>query len=272
MLLVAARSKRLLLIQWSRPFPLEEFLVPPVGGINWTVPTWLAPRIEKKGDKKGNLKGLIPSSMNDGVVLRTRYQSGNHGADYFNNETNAVPFDELYHDMFRVLFEPAPPVAKLIETNMMTLGLRPGEYVAAHFRALYGRDSRHPDETVKVAINAVNCASELRPGGPVFFAADHKVAIDFVKEYAAKSNLPVVSLDHEDEPLHLDKDTNWTDRHPSAYYATFVDLYLLGQSRCMAYSNGGFGTFGLLLSYDASCSVRYFSKKIIKNCPTWVKA
>ena len=271
MLLLAARSQRLLLIQWSRPFPLEEFLVPPVGGVDWTAPDWLTPYF-KTGYMTTGLNMLLPYTQKADLILKTRYQSGNHGAYYYNNQTEAdsATFEEVYHDMFRVLFHPSPPVAKQIEMNLNELGLVPGEYAAAHFRVLYGRNTRPVNQTKEVAINGINCASELFPGGKVFFAADQKLAVDFVKEYAQQNNLPVVSLSHADEPLHLDKASNWTLRSPSDYYATFVDLFLLGQSRCMAYSNGGFGTFGLLLSYNSSCSVRYFSKKILKHCPRWV--
>jgi hypothetical protein len=38
LLMLAHRARRLLFIHWSRPAPLEEFLVPPAGGMDWTVP------------------------------------------------------------------------------------------------------------------------------------------------------------------------------------------------------------------------------------------
>ena len=36
-------QRRLLLIYWTKPTKLEEFLLPPKGGIDWRVPTWLQP-------------------------------------------------------------------------------------------------------------------------------------------------------------------------------------------------------------------------------------
>jgi hypothetical protein len=41
MLRMAAMTKRFLLIHWTRPAKLEEFLLPPKGGIDWRVPDWL---------------------------------------------------------------------------------------------------------------------------------------------------------------------------------------------------------------------------------------
>jgi hypothetical protein len=41
MLRMAASTDRLLLIHWNRPAKLEEFLLPPKGGLDWRVPDWL---------------------------------------------------------------------------------------------------------------------------------------------------------------------------------------------------------------------------------------
>ena len=273
LILIAARSQRLLLIQWTRPFPLEEFLVPPVGGIDWRAPAWLTRKFESEASP-GKLKEVVRVAMTAALIVKTKVQSSDHGAKYYNNQTEAdsATFDEVQRDIFQVFFEPSRAVARQLDANMKELGLIPGQYAAAHFRALYGRDSRPPGEMKAVSVNAVNCASELRPGGKVFFAADNKLAVEFVNEYAEMNSFPIVTLAHSDEPLHLDKALNWTLRSPADYYATFVDLLILSRSRCVTYSNGGFGTFGLLLSYNISCSVRHFAKKILQVCPKWMAA
>jgi hypothetical protein len=41
MLMLANKTGRMLFIKWSRPAPLQEFLVPPTGGFDWTIPEWL---------------------------------------------------------------------------------------------------------------------------------------------------------------------------------------------------------------------------------------
>ena len=277
LLLLAHRSQRLLLIKWTRPCALEEFMLPPRGGLNWTTPDWLFSEIEQLGPLAVQLSGLLPVVESSEMVVRTRYQSNNAGALYYNNQTeyvgqNNLTFETVYHDLFRTVFEPSPPVASLVNAAMEQMGLVPGHYSAAHVRALYGRQHRNPNETALISLNAVNCASELRPGGPVYFAADTKHAVDVVRGYATQHQLPIRFTAHPTEPLHLDKFENWTTSPPSDFYASFVDLYLLAQSRCVAYSNGGFGTFGLILGYDPFCSVRYFQRKILHECPHWVAA
>ncbi len=37
-IMIANKTRRVLLVKWERPAPLETFLVPPEGGINWTIP------------------------------------------------------------------------------------------------------------------------------------------------------------------------------------------------------------------------------------------
>jgi hypothetical protein len=39
---MAYETHRILLIRWTRPAMLEEFLVPPKGGFDWRVPSWMA--------------------------------------------------------------------------------------------------------------------------------------------------------------------------------------------------------------------------------------
>ena len=267
MIHLAAKNNRLLLIRWTKPCPLEEFLVPPPGGLDWRLPAWLTPHVHYVGPMPVQLKGLLPTLNGREVVVRTKYQSNNHGAEYFDEQKLGVTFREVYHDLFRSVFQPSKPVGELIDKQMEELKLVPGEYASAHFRVLYGREDRPKDQTKEVTINAINCASELRPGGPVYFAADQKYATDAAREYAAAQNLPVVMVEHEVEPLHLDKGES---KSASDYYSVFVDLFLLGESRCLAFNNGGFGQYGLLLGYNSTCSVRHHAKKILKHCPKWI--
>jgi len=258
-ILLAMRSKRLLYIRWTRPCPLEEFLLPPKHGYNWTMPDWLATLMdtaqEMNSHVRANNKGIIADVYNNSTLVRARLQTFDGGSAYFNEELNhtGYTYESIYHDLFRTLFEPAPPVQAIIDEELKSVGLTPGEYATAHYRAFYGK--RMPDEAKirSTAINAVECASELRPGGPVYFASDSVYAIQSIKDYAQEHKRPVVTIQN-DEPLHLDKakSTNAAD-----YYSVFVDLFLLGMGNCASFGMGGFGRYGLLLSYNASCWNRH---------------
>ena len=45
MLRIAYYTKRLLFIHWTKPARLEEFLVPPKGGLDWRLPDWMAKEV-----------------------------------------------------------------------------------------------------------------------------------------------------------------------------------------------------------------------------------
>ena len=262
--LEAARYKRLLLIWWEKPKPLEEFLLPPEGGVDWRVPDWFKKNIRKNsrfklGGGANDVENRLKSRPNEPIVL-LKIQTPSAGEDFYGEHPFAKStYQDVFHGLFRHFFTPAPRLASLIDSKMKEHNLVPGEYAATHLRSMYGnREWRDPQETITLTVNGINCASTLFPGAPVYFAADIKFAVEVAREYGRQHSLPIGSLDFNDDPIHLDKDENWYKRKASTYDDTFVDLYMLGQSRCVAYSNGGYGTFGSLLSYNASCNTRFF--------------
>jgi hypothetical protein len=278
LMLLAARHKRLLFISWDRPAPLEEFLLPPDGAnrVDWRVPVWLKNLRSIRATTAKVTTDLINDleRRDDLIEIRTTIQTPDAGKSFYESQPEAdSTYESVFHDLFRAFFTPAPRLAALMDTTMRDHGLVPGQYASAHLRAMLGnRKWRDPHETIKLTVNAINCASELFPGGPVYFAADIKFAVEVAQEYGRQNKLPVATLDFNADPIHFDKDNAWKTRDPSEYDDTFVDLFMLGQSRCVAYSNGGFGIFGQLISYDSNCTVQHFKqRKIRKNC-SWTHA
>ena len=255
LLLMAYRYKRIFLIHWTRPFPLEEFLVP--NAINWTVPEYLPLTDGEQNGKMVAKATMIEmySSKTRMRFVRTKMQSFDGGVTVYESTTDST-YAEIYHDLFRLLFDPAPPIARTLKQEMDDAGLVQGEYAVAHYRAFYGRSSRRPESIAKFAVNAVNCASQLRPGGPVYFASDSLYALGTVRNYSKEHGYKIVTIENQ-EPLHLDKDDGDSERKPSDYYSIFVDLYLMGMGHCFSYGQGGFGRYALLLSYNATCSRRH---------------
>lgn len=68
-------------------------------------------------------------------TVRSWYQSSNGGAGWYDEQLTdgEVPFDELYHEVWKIFFAPSPPVAQAIQSEMDDLGLVPGEYSSAPF-------------------------------------------------------------------------------------------------------------------------------------------
>jgi hypothetical protein len=236
MLLAAARSGRIFFISWSRPCRIEEFLRPGPA-LNWSLPDWLDEAIAKS--KHPNLRSmstrastLIENAMRpEGQTIYSHLHDFQGGSTQYNEDQGPNMYETVYHDLFHALITPSPPIAKRIKellavksstsgsgrdekplSNSQTL-LIPGQYTVAHYRAEYGNEvNRHPMLTSpeflqRVALNALNCASSLYPGGaPIYFASDSMLALEAVRNFSATSTRPIVTFNRsEAQPLHLDK-------------------------------------------------------------------
>jgi hypothetical protein len=290
-LVAAARFKRIFMIYWEQPQRLEEFLLP--NEINWTVPSWLydivgsenIKRSERGKDLSRHLqqsskKLVVKGNLQERWGGTQRYQqlveadnctdfgltrrSGNQTAAYEQlhryHDLGAAAYRNFYHDMFRSMFTPVPPIAQLTLQRLKSTSLTPGLFAGAHFRAFYGTND---EKTIphkwqrKWAINAVNCASILQPGSPVYFASDSIIAVQAVQEYASTENRSIVTLPNDHDPIPIEMAPGWESRPASDLYTIFVDLLLLGSGRCVAYGSGGYGRYASLLSHDSSCAMEH---------------
>ena len=206
------------------------------------------------------------------TVLRTRYQSDTAGKDIYDSaryqQDNDPSFDQVFGPLWRLLFRPSPAIAALLEDQLRSNGLVPGHYVSSHLRALYQSNDVPLVLIRRMAHHAVNCASMLRPGAPIFFASDSSNATQMVQTYASekKAHL-VVHVPNPNPPLHIDRDRDWRTRQPSDYFDTFVDV------RCVVYvgacGSRGDLVFGLSLPAYPSLLFRLFVPSIGHFTSSW---
>jgi hypothetical protein len=259
------------MIRWNRPCRLEEFLLPNI--LNWTVPDFLLSNVQNNGTFANRARIIRSVALHSEIsIVECMVQSHYGGEDEFIklfhdfNETT-LPYPDIYGDIFRTLFKPSMPVAKLVEDEMDTLNLFPGQYVTAQYRAYY----RYEDDKSKLQVqevlshskHAVNCAHKLLPDHPIYFSSDSNQAEDLAVEYGKSLNYSVVFQQNQDDPLHLDADSIKNQTHPpKAYYDIFVDLWVMGNARCVTYGVGGFGRWAMLLSFDPKCvAVHSYARK-----------
>ena len=231
-----------------------------------------------------NGKRLVPAQIirnyaeGNMTLIRSRYQSFNGGSDWYNDNLLEGPkepkFDEVFASVWKIFFRPSKPVEQIIRSELTKFKLVPGHYTGAHLRALYAIDSRPKEEIEVWTDNALNCASQLRPGGyPILFASDSDYATSYSHKYVLNkpNNISVVTRTHHpNPPLHLDRAKYWERRPASDYYDTFVDLYLLALAGCVTYNKGGFGHWGLLIGGNITCTIEQDAKtKLRKKCE-WV--
>lgn len=261
LLRIAYYTKRILLIHWVKPAPLTEFLVPPKGGMDWTVPTWmegmlLTPTIG--GSVDYTEREIRDNARNPQIALvRSKMQEYHGGRIYYDQElVESEPnFETVFSEVWKTFFTPSPAIRQRLEGEMAAMALAPYKYTAAHCRVLYGVDDRPDWIQQSWATNALNCASELRPTNPIFFTSDSATATDHAKRYGESLNATVATrLPTPNPPLHID--FGWRRRPPSDFFDGFVDLYILAQADCVTYNKGGFGILGLLMSRNASCGIR----------------
>ena len=293
----AYETSRIFFIKWEKPAPLEEFLEPPPGGLDWRLPQWLDAKLPWSDRKETN--GLLVGKV--GPVDMTQ------GAEKYDasKNTNEAPYHIMFHDCWMALFRPVPPIQAIIDRNLRQLGLAPGAYVAVHIRSKYLDDNSDKIDFIR---NAVSCGLQLQPGQPIFVASDSNAVLKEATCFKPGNSLnrqensfsqPVIvsrqgrcpsmstntstnTPSRIGEPLHLDNGDNFlctgcANHYVSArdYYDTFVDLYLLASGGCVVAGRGGYGVWASRMSTNASCLMfhadqdpgsgnKYFSKA--KSC------
>jgi hypothetical protein len=244
------------------------------------------------------------------LTINVRYQSYTGGATYYDTHQptygGGPNFTEVYHHVWKVLFTPHPMIATMVQDQLQKLQLQPHRYASIHVRAHYRveKEKRATKFIQSWAPHAVTCASALLPGGPYFMASDSMHAIRVAQAFGTKHHVRVAAREEEEEPddataaaavavvavnnnkqknkklvrvnptkepLHLDMSSSHR-QHASDYYDTFVDLYLLALGKCVSYGVGGFGTWALLISANATCGIKHYNGQSMLPCQWHEKA
>lgn len=274
MIMIASMFRRVLLIQWGRPAELQEFLLPPRGGVDWRVPLSIKEFVMNDENVSKTIKTgtiILGKAHHDQnlTVLRTVFQAHDKGAGFYNEYRpggdTELDFYQVFHPVWQVFFTPSPPVAKLIQINMESNNLIPGNYVAVHLRALYNVKARNDGLIRRWAKHGIDCASNLTRSPFFYFASDSIVASRAAVEYGKEKGVVVVG--HEDtEPIHLDDRDNWQARKPSVYFGSFLDLYLMSMGHCVAHGIGNYGKFASMMSNNVSCAMQHHYQKGLADC------
>lgn len=261
-------------MQWMNPCALEEFLLPPLGGIDWTVPTNLdtSNAVWYTYDDHDNMQLADNDSYQQYPLIKTWHSPWTFvgGMPLLAKALNVSSLsDPIFSQIYQVLLTPSPPVQRLMDKTMKNLGLVPQQYNGVHLRARYPGTStafepksslfsRSIDadgfkwtsdakqEVLRLATHAIDCLeSNNTYEYPIYFASDTNEAVKLVTKQD-----DVVGMVTPLERMHL----NRNDRiglirktPPSAFYPAFVDLWILSQASCLAVGAGGYGVFASIL-------------------------
>lgn len=290
-LALAAKSKRLLFLKWNRPFPLEQFLIPRQYW-NWSVPSSLSRLLDNNAKSPLYNQTTILSKkskqLSNAVLNEQKWLvQGNlqfSGAELYNEL--AVELDpiqkqpdyvSLYHSFFHTTFAPVPAVETRVKQIFQEQRLAPNKFVVAHIRAKYFgepfRETGNLTALQEIVDNAICIAAskQVEKNKVVYLATDAQVALDAATQSKYNQTVRIVSRlgitaerdSVPEDPPHL----NFAQRDdPSAFYSIFVDLMVMSQSECVVFGAGGFGRFGSLLSFNASCRQAHSIKGIPQEC------
>lgn len=306
-LLFAHKSGRVLLIKWEKGNDLEDFLVPPIGGINWTLPSNMT---ISDGYHMGNWENIMPwlqEPIQETSVKRYRKlviggSAGTGGSmDFYRIEQQYKPNNApawfstkrrpngIMKETWEILFEPTPSVQNEITKTMSELGLSPRKYVVVHFRAediyfkkedlkssndstlilLNEDDYTTDEERISEIHNAIDCAFQLSQKhkdtyNKVYFTSSDNKDVKYVLRKSPYKDKVIGKDDvirfHSDEPYQ-----GWKDElhpNPEHLYQTYVDLYIMKNSYCVAYGSLGFGLLGARIAGE-KCMLNYEDRKSV---------
>jgi hypothetical protein len=267
---VAAMTGRLLLFHWERPYELSEFLDPVT--INWKIPPYI--KVPRHLFIFTRVTDVPFIQKSDETVVSMRLQAYKEAQKFFDrykvHSTDADTFQVL-RPLWKLFFQPSPPIRQHIELIYQQQSLAPLEYFAVHLRTLYDSDSPSDENILETIHNALSCASKF-PGfsssSPIVVTSDSKqtlnLASQLAPEHVVNTSLPGIQ-NYSGPILHLDRGREFLERPipqssvesllpVEAYYPTFVDFYLLMGAKCVAFDKGGFGRLASMLSDNPSCS------------------
>lgn len=288
-ILAANKTGRVLFIHWQK-FRLEDFLVPPAGGLNWTLPE----EFEDLGDEQPWRQCSCANWNKPNRPCNSWDQTDPKYTDKKNIIINGR--EDLYADVkdeyfvtkrrpegtysavMNILFEPSDGVNRLFLRTMKILDLKPRQYLAAHYRDRY---PYLPDRRAKMPLghkqnllhNAVDCV--VHESGisdmPIYVTSDKWKSVKYLLDdspYSQKNNPPVRVVGFEDlNRENIDEGIDFLSRTPREFYSVFVDMLLLSHSKCVSYGQGGYGLFGGRLA-DERCMIQHQVVWNATDCPS----
>ena len=241
-------TNRVLLFHWGKPSSIESFLIP--SQLNFTLPSWLdlenIPGVAQIGGTSSHQHHL----HSEHKILSAKLQTWDAGRLFYDEHVGPPFFNEIFHHLFRSIFTPVQPLQELIDHTMTSLNLTDGKYVAVHVRARYPTSeiktkdkggllfTEYKHQVVDWSMNAVNCALKIYPNAPaIYFASDSSEAVNYMQYESpyATSLHNIVSHNTSKDLLHVDI-SNHEMYEPHDFYPAFVDLYLIGNAKCVSVS------------------------------------
>lgn len=260
----AARdSKRILLVHWDL-HPIQDYLEPPnKGGLNWKIPGIMSKAVHDTATNVYKTLETVAEAGKDTKVpiVSALINDRLFGEPYYNGhiEHRDLTADRAFHDVFNVFFKPTAMLTERVHEVHHTMGMPVGKYAAVHVDYPDVPTTEAGKEALRLKVeNALNCVSNLRPGGPFLVAGESFPIVKEAIKYAKKHNVMVAARQVAPDSSRLQKDM-WN---------SFIEIYFMANARCVAYANDGYGQLGYMMGYEHDCRIKYDYHDAAKTC-TW---
>ena len=229
---LARQSGRHFLIRFSTPHPLEEFYVPPKGGLDWRLPagTFIDEELERHGNKsfsemRNQRRMQWHQHISKPQWKKERVIFANTNLAHLDTEQVAgFKTIDVIAGMFRRMFQPTPLVARKVFVVATENGLAPGNYAGVHIRARFPVTNQKQIKSRKqnsdaqgggfvmedpntfqivagIANNALNCALQIMSNtSRVYVASDSVEPIEYITKLSKWGQ-------NSTEQMHLCNDT-----------------------------------------------------------------
>ncbi|GMI35106.1 hypothetical protein TrCOL_g13109 [Triparma columacea] len=280
--LLAALSGRVLLIHWTIPSELENFLVPPTGGIDWTKPPHVDLGAATNPSTRNWMNEATPRTLEDilnkynkSQVLNLSFGAGSTQfmkmeqllADHTKQELkygeeSQEDWTAIFPTLFSKVFTPSPRLAEFMVKEITNLGLVRGNFLAVHGRVHYPfrKDGKPQYPTVEeesqILRNAIDCAINIREkesDANIYVACDRIHVAESIKDEYESEFPGLVKVDEGvNEDQHIAFSTFNDGAHEDVvvepFLPTFSDLWIMGMARCVVHGVGGYGSFSAMLA------------------------
>ncbi len=226
-------------------------------------------------------------------------QRHSYGGETSNTSEHLMPdlinwqYPEMIADIFRVMFEPVPLLAKQINATMSKLGLVENQFITAHVRARYPNsqllkvhgsldydiggglnfeNAMVKEYLVSVIKNALECGHVLAKDLKIFFISDHNQVTNYAISHhftlhdinGIETVIQPVGVDRDKEPLHMEGNMSTSALD---FYPVFEDLLIMGGSLCVSHGVGSFGSLGAGLGSNRCRAIHRNHHGKVVECP-----
>jgi len=277
-LLFAQKTNRVLFIKWQK-FNLEDFLIPPPGGLDWTLPKDIDIGIGPADAQSLELENLLSDPKHKLHKKKNLIIQANRDMYSFVRKSHFLTNDRphgTFGDIWKVLFQPVPELELLIRKTMKDLNLVPKQYISAHFRSrdiafsskdtaveemeLQWKQDNESKFDIENAIGCVHAVSKYQ-NFPIYFTASNTNDVKYALRYSKYANkkkeessegVQLIGLENaiRFHSAKISKDHKFEDDDEDyrLVFPAFVDLYLLANSACVSFGKLGFGRLGGYIS------------------------